>query len=441
MSSSAFVISTARHSPRQADWRGLSLSDCVLFWPGLWLACALGAGIRLIGILYVVLPVGLCLLYALIERVVPPRLLTVYLAFCAFAAALSKYGLFPSSWQSHFMEEAILKQFLPTLGFFAVGWAAKAYFRKRFRYGNVFVGGQLAAGLGILLEVPIAFYLGLGYQGDYSLYQMFAALGSFLNNTLISVFFITGYIYFTKDWRRYFGLCTVFMIAAITHFAQFRLWTLLLLATFVGVPARKALTALIAVLIVAFGVAINFGPQLMTLMPNEGLRAIMMHDGLLTMVDTDGIGIGYGKEAVRNRYKVPGEPDFRFLPDWDTMSPDRKLQALSNTIENSFFMTLLHTGIIGLCLLLSALFAAFPPRGLPRNAQKHAVVVFGMMIIASSVNAGLDTPLENIGLGFLYGYLLALRAWWHQVGGQESFPPAVETPDLSARNPGQPAAR
>jgi hypothetical protein len=400
--------------PRLAEQRVRRLSpdllDYVLFWPGIWLACGLGVGFSLVGSWFVVVPVALCLLYGVLQLVVPPRLLTVYFAFCIFAGVLSAYGLFPTSWQTHFMDEAIIRQLVPTFGFFAVGWAAKAYFRKRLRNGNVFVGAPFVLALSFGGALLAAFYLGSGYQGDYSVYAKIASLGAFLNNTLIGLFFITGHMFLARDWRRYAGLGAVLGIAVTTHFVQFWLWTLVTLAMFGGAPARKVVIGMIAILIVTYAVAMKFTPQIIITHPNDGLRLVMIEDGLLSTIDTRGVGIGYGRESVKARYIFPEMPDFTFLPDWSSMTEDRKLRALSNSAENSFAMTLFRTGILGLCVLVAAIFAAFPPRDLPRDVRNHANCLFAMMFIACFVNAGLDTPLQVVGHGFVYGYLLALRA-------------------------------
>jgi hypothetical protein len=408
------TLTAAAANPRFAEHRVRRLSsdllDYVLFWPGMWLACGLGVGFSLVGSWFVVVPVALCLLYGVLQLVVPPRLLTVYCAFCIFSGVLSAYGLFPASWQTHFMAEAIVRQLVPTFGFFAVGWAAKAYFRKRLRNGNVFVGAPFVLVLSFGVALLAAFYLGSGYQGDYSVYAKLASLGAFLNNTLIGVFFITGHMFLARDWRRYAGLGGILGIALTTHFVQFWLWTLVTLAMFFGAPGRKVIIGLIVILIGTYGIAMNFAPQLMITHPNDGLRLVLIEDALSSTIDTMGIGIGYGRESVKGRYVVPGLPDFSFLPDWGSMTEDRMLRALSNSVENSFVMTLLRTGVAGFCLLVAAIFAAFPPRDLPRDVRNHADCVFAMMFIACFVNAGLDTPLQVVGHGFLYGYLLALRA-------------------------------
>jgi hypothetical protein len=107
-------------SPPRLRSRSPDILDYILFFPGIWLVCALGISLRLVGPLFAVAPIGFCLLYAVLRRTVPPRLLSAYFAFCILVAILSKYQLFPASWQVHFMEEAIVRQLVPLLGFFAV---------------------------------------------------------------------------------------------------------------------------------------------------------------------------------------------------------------------------------------------------------------------------------------------------------------------------------
>jgi hypothetical protein len=136
----------------------------------------------------------------------------------------------------------------------------------------------------------------------------------------------------------------------------------------------------------------------------------LVDDALKSAVDTHGICIGYGKESVRWVYRFPGMPAFTFLPDVQSMTHSRMLEALSNGVENSFIEALLRTGVPGFLLLTLAIFAAFPPAGLPRSLENHAACLFAMLFLGLFVNASLESPLSVVGQGFVYGYLLALRA-------------------------------
>ena len=385
--------------------------DYGLFLPSIWLACALGISLRLIGPLFIVVPVGFCVLYAILRQTVPPRLLSAYFAFCIFAGILSKYELFPTSWQTHFMAEAIARQLVPLLGFFAVTWASKAYFRQKLQnHEDVFAGAPVFIILGLFVAPGIMFQQDIGYQGDHSIFAIIGLYGSLINNTIIGYFFIFGLIFFTRDWRRYVGLITVFGVALTTHFIQFRILTVFILATLLGLPGRKLAVGLVGAMIGIYAVGMSFSSEMMIKYPNEGLRLVMAADAVSSIVDTRGLGVGYGWESVRFRYRIPDMPDFTFLPDPRTMTRERMLQALSNGVENSFMQALLRTGVLGFALFLAAIFAAFPPGNLPRDIRNHAACLFTMSFLGCFVNAALESPLAVVGHGFVIGYLLALRA-------------------------------
>jgi hypothetical protein len=386
------------------------LLDYVLFLPGIWLACALGPCIRLIGPAFVVAPIGLCLVYAALRLIVPPRLLSVYLGFCLFVAALSRYQLLPTSWQVYFLEDAIVRQLMPMIGFFAVAWASKAYFRRRILNGDVFSGAPIILTLTIVVAPVVMFQQGLGYEGDYSALAVFALAGSFVNHVLIGLFFVSGLIFFTRGLRRNTAIAWMLVTASTTHFVQFKLLAAVTLVTLAGVSGRKAVIVAISLLVGIYAVGLNFVPEAMSEDPNDGLRLALVADTFTSIADTHGVGIGYGKESVRWVYRFANTPDFIFLPDPRTMTHSRMLEALSTGVENSFAESLLRTGIVGFLLLVAATFMAFPPRNLPRAARNHAAVIFAMLFIGCFVNSSLETPTAVVGFGFAYGYLLALRA-------------------------------
>ncbi|MEA2729431.1 MAG: hypothetical protein QOF70_3906 [Acetobacteraceae bacterium] len=395
---------------RRRSGRSMDLLDYVLFMPGIWLASMLGISFRLIGPAFVVVPTGFCLIYAILRRVKPPRVLGLYFGLCLVVAGLSNYQIFPTSWQVHFLQDAIMRQLAPLSGFFAVTWASKAYFRRRLFYGDVFSGAPLIVTLSLFVAPAVMIQQGVGYEGDYSPFAVIALAGGFINNMLIAFFFIAGAIFFTRDWRRYAALAFVLLTAATSHFAQFRLMTVITLAALVGLPGRRVAVGAVAILISLYAIGMNFIPEAMVTDPNDGLRLQLVFDTLVSAADTHGIGIGYGMESVRWRYQFPNMADFTFLPDPATMTHSRMLEALSTGVENSFASALLRTGVVGCLLLVVAILAAFPPRNLPRDVRNHAAVIFAMIFITCFVNPALESPLQAIGVGFGYGYLLALRA-------------------------------
>src|SRR5260370_1748939 len=86
------------------------------------------------------------------------------------------------------------------------------------------------------------------------------------------------------------------------------------------------------------------------------------------------------------------------------------MEILSRGVHNSFAQAMLRIGVPGLLLLTCAMFCAFPLRGLPRPVQCHASMLFICIFVACFVNPALESPRQLIGIGFSYGYLLALRS-------------------------------
>ncbi len=273
-----------------------------------------------------------------------------------------------------------------------------------------------------MVAPAITYAQGLGYEGDTSIYANIAEWGAFLNNMLIAFFFVMGAIFFTVGWRQYVALAFVLVIAMTSHFFQFRVLTAITLAALAGIPGRKVAIGMVAGLIAIYLVGINFIPEVELRDPNDGLRLAFVSDVLTSVVDTHGIGIGYGKESVRWRYQFPNMPEFKFLPDPGSMTHARMLEALSTGVHNSFAQALLRTGVPGCSLLVVALFAAFPPRKLRRDVRNHASIMFAMIFIACFVNPALESPVQVVGIGFVYGYLIALRASVRAYTPQISWP-------------------
>ena len=384
--------------------------DYVLFLPAMGLVCGLAISLRLIGPLFVVIPIGSCLLYALLRRTVPPGLLSAYIAFCIFVAVLSGFHLFPTSWQIHFANEAVVRQLIPMLGFFAVAWASKAYFWRRLLRGDVFWGAPFIIILGFAVGPAVMLQQGLQYQGDDPAISILALYGAFINNVVIVMFFVMGYIFWTNDWRRYAGLVAIVAIAVVTHFAQFRILALVALAALFGAPARIVVIGVVVIFIVGYAIGLGHISEVMLLSPNSGIRLAFIADALSSVIDTYGIGIGYGTESVRWQYEFPDMEMFTFLPDPESITPDRMLEVLSTGVHNSFVQSLLRTGVVGFLLFVAAFASALPPRNVPKGVYNHASIVFCMIFIACFVNPALESPLQAVGIGFVYGYLLALRA-------------------------------
>ena len=387
----------------------LDLLDHALFIPSICIAGSLGVSLRIIGAGYLLIPL-LCVVYASCRKTTPPRILSVYLALCLLSAALSHYRVFPSSWQLFFLDEAIGRQVVPVISFFAVAWASKAYFWRRLPSGDIFAYESLILFLCLIFAPLVMFQQDVRYELDDTTSTVLAVYGSFINNVTIAMFFILGRLFFASDWSRAIAGATIALIAVTTHFAQFRVVASTVLATLLGIPARFAAVVAMGGLIMSYATQMYRIPEIMATSPNAGLRLLFIEDTFSSLKDTYGLGIGYGTESVRWRYKLRDQPDFTFMPDVSVITQDRLLQLLSRGVHNSFAQAALRTGVPGLLLLVFAFCVAFPPRSLPQPVRSHASMLFVIIFIASFVNPALESPVQEVGIGFLYGYLLALRA-------------------------------
>jgi len=401
----------------------LDLIDYVLFFPSVMLPCASGISLRLIGPLFLITPIGFCILYAILRRTSPPRLLGLYFCLCLLYAVLSSNRLLPPAWQVHFMEEAILRQLVPLTGFVAVAWASKAYFLRRLVDGDVFYGAPAFIFLGLLVAPAVMFGQGLGYEGQDSLHAIPALYGALINNVTIADFFVIGAVFLTRDWRRYVAFTYILVVAATSHFAQFKLVSLALIAIALGVSGRKVIIAVAVILPIIYAIGLYHIPEVIRSSPNSGIRLAFVSDALRSTVETSGVGVGYGTESVRWRYDFQQMPTFTFLPDPMSMTRERMLEALSTGVENSFAESLMRTGVIGCLLFVLSYFVAMPRRDLPCDLGRHASMVFCMSFIGIFVNSALESPLSTVGHAYVYGYLLSLRVFGPQrsierVGGR-----------------------
>lgn len=399
------------HSSSRRD-----LLDHALFLPCICVSAALGFSLRIIGPFYLLIPF-LCIVYSTWRRTTPPRILSAYVAVCFLSAILSHYRVFPSSWQLFFLDEAIGRQIVPVISFFAVAWASKAYFWRRLPSGDIFAHEPLILFLCLVCGPLIMLQQGVRYENDDAASSVLAAYGAFINNVTISMFFILGRLFFTPGWSKAIAGAAIALIAATTHFAQFRLVALTVLATLLGIPARFAAVVVAAGLTMSYAVQMHRIPELFSTNPNAGIRLLFIEDAFSSLRDTYGLGIGFGTESVRWAYQVPGAPEFQFMPDVREITQDRLLELLSRGVHNSFAQAALRTGVLGSLLLVCAYLAALPPRRLPQPVRAHASILFVIIFVASFVNPALESPVQLVGIGFLYGYLLALRArakaWYH----------------------------
>jgi hypothetical protein len=405
------IVSATRAFSRRGLARPRDILDYGLFLPCVWLVSALGASFRLGGPLILLAVLALWIGYALLRCSAPPKWLGAYVIICIVAAILSHYRIFPESWQVHFRHEAIARQLAPLIVFFIAAWASKAYFERRLLAGDAFAGGDILIFLALVAAPVSLFQQGFQYEGADPLSSMLIMYGSLNNNIMIAMFYLTAGAFAGTGWRRLICIIIILVMLSLTSLAQFWIVTAGILMTLLGFPGRLIAFGIMAALLVLYMVGFFFIPELMTIAPNSGIRLVFIVDAFKSVFDTFGAGIGFGLESVRWRYNFPSMPEFTFLPEPSSMTLDQMLEVLSTGVHNSLIQALLRTGVLGFAVLVIALFSVFPRRNLPCRIRNHAAINFVIIFIACFVNPALESPLQGIGGGIVYGYLIALRAF------------------------------
>jgi hypothetical protein len=384
--------------------------DYGLYLPAVWAAGSFGFAVNIFGPLFIIIPLA-CLPYAVLRQVVPPRILTAYVALCLLAGVLSHYRMFPPSWQTVFLDEAILRQLVPIVSFLALAWASKAYFRRRLRAQDVFAGEGIFLLLCFIVAPTVMLLADVRYEGDDSTTTVLAAFGTMINNIIIGLFFVMGRVFCTRGISRVVAIAVILLIGSTTHFVQFRLIAAATFLILLGLPARLVAIGVVAAFMFTYAITMADIPKAMAENPDKGIRVAFIADSFTSLNDTHMLGIGYGTESVRWTYRFQGLPDFTFMPDPRTITRDRLLMVLSRGVHNSFAQGLLRIGLPGALLLVAAFCAAFPAGNLSKPARSHASIMFVIIFTACFVDPGLESPVQLVGIGFVYGYLLALRAF------------------------------
>lgn len=131
-----------------------------------------------------------------------------------------------------------------------------------------------------------------------------------------------------------------------------------------------------------------------------GIRLIFARDAVQAIKQTFGLGIGFGKEAIKNFYP--------FLHDvhWDLKTQFHDF--LFTMVHNSFLGVPLRIGLVGgLAFFWFVVITARPPRGVPLPMSRLASLCYIAAFINLFSDVGIESPTFSIGVC----YLLALTMY------------------------------
>jgi len=134
--------------------------------------------------------------------------------------------------------------------------------------------------------------------------------------------------------------------------------------------------------------------------PNIGWRFAWWNDALAATVQTNGIGVGFGTESLRNEYTAILQRDKYDDEDGDFL--------LIGT-HSAFFDIIFRTGVVGIILLFLVLSRCFPHPRTPPLARAHCCAMFAVLIFCLHSNLGLQSPMFALGVAICIGYLQSER--------------------------------
>ena len=316
---------------------------------------------------------------------------TAYVAF-------SYWHLLPPAWTVYYDKSVIPQQAAFVFAIWPIVSASQRFWRgPRSAWLTKFMSGVILASfaLGCILDIIVA--------REFTLARVAATLK---NDSAIVLFVITLYIFTRKSalmhgvlmlMTLYVGVLQSYLQTLLTYVYA---WFLRILDISKFALPRLVLLGVVASALLGTVYGLRHIQMIWELDKNTGWRLLFWHGSLQALVQTHGIGVGFGTEALQNYY--------RQIPRDVFMVDDTDSFLLVGT-HNAFFDVALRLGIVGLALILVILFQSFPSRKIGSRLMWHATMVFFMIFICMYLNVALQSPTYSIGMSFLLGYLRGLN--------------------------------
>ena len=382
---------------RVASLRAASepLSDRIFFWC-LFVFVSLSPHIREYGgaLLFVFLAIE-------VVYVIWSRSFVFYVPLTAFTSlgllyvVLSYYELLPDAWARFNLAWAIPQQ----ASFLAILYPTVLAARQQWRFLSQAPSAPwriaaLAFAGGVISHAVAPDFIASDYR------NFFLSPG----NAGFFMFFAASYFLFLSPRSIASGLalCLVLLGIVLAPQLQAQLLYLLIFVLLFSPWPRLVVAGWCATLVAMYFLAFAYPVWIWDIDPNSGIRAFFARDALEALWDSGGIGVGFGKEAIKNYYSAVGH----LHTDWH----NRFDAFIMIGVHNSFTAMFYRLGIIGgLLWLWVAVVKPFPRAhaGLPERRFYSAI--FGTMFIATFTNVGLESPTFSPAVAFAIGILLSER--------------------------------
>lgn len=346
--------------------------------------------LRPLGTLPLLACLGLCLAGSvLMRRLYTNWIYLVFIAYSGFVLLLSLAGMMPEAWTRYHDNAAAIRHWLaiPSLAL------ATALFVGLFtRYRDLIVRRALALTVFFYLYEQGILYL----RGEDFYWLMYDVKNQSMATTLTLIIFLF------RERRPLWmdlGLILVYLLMAASSSHQILALSLLALRisprenwVVIGVSTAIALMLILAPI---------FAADLWSLDRNAAVRAIMWRDAADAMVQSNGIGVGFGTEYIRNQFYALG------LGDWQLVSEGGDSRLFLST-HSAIYDMAIRLGIPGVILAGGWIASvALAPSGLSAIGRKTYAALSCCFIIFAAFN-----PVLN-AFNIIFGGAMVLA--WMQV--------------------------
>ncbi|WIJ23908.1 hypothetical protein [Devosia sp. RR2S18] len=310
--------------------------------------------------------------------------------FASLLLTLSLLRLMPPSWTLYYEPGAALRQWawLPILLIVypaVVGGLARMRQQVIMHAFSLFIAS--------LIISRLSRFLG---EGEWNYKTQIYVLNN--ENATTLIFFTIWVFYRVRSLPLFLFSCGAMMV--FCNSSQSVLFMISLVACRLFPFYRTLPIMLLGAAVIGSVLSVILLGNLLPLDPNIAIRALFWRDVLRSVVDTFGVGVGFGTEWISNNYSDIRNDGWRLRSEDDE---DRLLVATHSTL----FDILFRLGVMGLLLFMLFLGRQLSRvRNLVRGGpdSRSATAMMCMVLWINTVNSGMTS------INFLFGSLLAL-AW------------------------------
>jgi len=311
--------------------------------------------------------------------------LAAFIAFCSCYALASWFHALPTAWTDYYDRTAVIRQYMwvPLIPLFVTAFSQfiRRYEHVFWKYPKTIVAVLFlwTRACSLYLTEPDEWF------NNATLYGV--------NNVTMPVISLWLLIILTtRDTAKKLLLLVPLLVLA-TSATNFLTVIFAALVVAFGHPRRMAVAMALAIIAMLF-TAPFFFQEFSALDPNSGIRAYFWRDAIDAIVQSHGIGVGYGTEYITNYFQALTGSRWTVVGEGDA-------GRMYLSTHSSFYDVAMRTGVVGAVLLLAWINDLFKV-GLRCSKREFAVYycLLAQVLLATAFNPGMVSVNAFLGVCF-----------------------------------------